>query len=56
VLDKLADADLGQWRPLPRGTGEITVRDALVHLIEEYARHLGHADILREQIDGRVAL
>jgi hypothetical protein len=23
-----------------------------VHMIEEYARHNGHADILREQIDG----
>jgi hypothetical protein len=55
MLDNLADADLAQWRPLPRGSGEITVRDALVHLIEEYARHLGHADILREQIDGRIA-
>ena len=24
----------------------------LIHLIEEYARHAGHADIIREQIDG----
>jgi hypothetical protein len=24
----------------------------LVHMIEETARHAGHADILREQIDG----
>jgi hypothetical protein len=23
-----------------------------VHMIEEYARHLGHADLLRERIDG----
>ena len=30
-----------------------TVRDILVHLIEEYARHCGHADLLRESIDGR---
>jgi uncharacterized damage-inducible protein DinB len=30
------------------------VRDVLVHLIEEYARHCGHADLLREAIDGRV--
>ena len=30
------------------------LRSILVHLIEEYARHIGHADILREQIDGRV--
>jgi hypothetical protein len=25
-----------------------------VHMIEEYARHNGHADLLREQIDGAV--
>jgi hypothetical protein len=25
----------------------------LVHVIEEYARHAGHADLLREAIDGR---
>jgi len=25
-----------------------------VHLIEEYARHLGHIDLLRERIDGAV--
>jgi len=24
-----------------------------VHLVEEYARHCGHADLLRECIDGR---
>ncbi len=29
------------------------VRDVLLHLIEEYARHLGHADLIRECIDGR---
>ena len=28
-------------------------RDILIHLIEEYARHCGHADLLRECIDGR---
>jgi uncharacterized damage-inducible protein DinB len=30
------------------------VRDVVVHVIEEYARHCGHADLLRERIDGRV--
>ena len=30
------------------------LRQVLVHLIEEYARHNGHADFLRERIDGRV--
>jgi uncharacterized damage-inducible protein DinB len=29
------------------------VRDIVVHMIEEYARHVGHADLLRECIDGR---
>lgn len=32
----------------------VEVRDVVVHLIEEYARHCGHADLLRECIDGRV--
>jgi uncharacterized damage-inducible protein DinB len=30
------------------------VREVLVHMIEEYARHNGHADLLRERIDGRI--
>jgi uncharacterized damage-inducible protein DinB len=34
--------------------GPIPLRDVLVHLIEEYARHNGHADLIRERIDGRV--
>ena len=29
-----------------------SLRWILVHMIEEYARHLGHADLLRESIDG----
>ena len=33
--------------------GELEVREVLVHLVEEYARHCGHADLLRECIDGR---
>lgn len=33
--------------------GDLNVRDVVVHLIEEYAQHLGHADLLRECIDGR---
>jgi len=34
--------------------GRVNLRWILVHLIEEYARHLGHADLLREAIDGSV--
>jgi hypothetical protein len=29
------------------------LREIVVHMIEEYARHCGHADLLRERIDGR---
>jgi hypothetical protein len=37
------------------GAGEeVPLREVLVHMIEEYARHNGHADFLRERIDGRV--
>jgi len=31
----------------------VNLRWILTHLIEEYARHLGHMDLLREAIDGR---
>ncbi len=31
----------------------ISMRWILVHMIEEYGRHCGHADLLRESIDGR---
>ncbi|MGI5422890.1 DinB family protein [Actinomadura luteofluorescens] len=49
VLDRCAD--LGA--PLPRpGRPSPSVRWALAHMIEETGRHAGHADILREQIDG----
>jgi uncharacterized damage-inducible protein DinB len=37
-----------------RDGGLISLREVLVHMIEEYARHAGHADLLRERIDGRV--
>ena len=33
---------------------EVSLRWVLVHMIEEYARHNGHADLLREQLDGAV--
>jgi uncharacterized damage-inducible protein DinB len=32
----------------------LQLREVLVHMIEEYARHCGHADLIRECIDGRV--
>jgi len=50
-LDTVKDADLGHEVPFDDGT--VATRDVLVHMIEEYARHAGHADLLRECIDGR---
>jgi uncharacterized damage-inducible protein DinB len=51
-FDAFDENDLGRELPLRDGT--VAVRDVIVHLIEEYARHAGHADLLRECIDGRV--
>jgi len=40
-----------------RGPGdEYSLRRVLVHLIQEYARHNGHADLLREALDGAVGV
>jgi hypothetical protein len=52
-------ANTSAWADLlPRVRGlrkgePVNLRWILVHLIEEYARHLGHMDLLREAIDGR---
>ncbi|MEJ3655465.1 DinB family protein [Actinomycetes bacterium KLBMP 9759] len=48
VLDGCTD--LGA--PVPRAGKAPSVRWALTHMIEETGRHAGHADILRELIDG----
>jgi uncharacterized damage-inducible protein DinB len=45
--------DLAIRVPLHDGT-TVALREVILHMIEEYARHLGHADLLRERIDGRV--
>lgn len=37
-----------------RGTSPVSLRWIYSHMIEEYARHNGHADIIREMIDGSV--
>jgi uncharacterized damage-inducible protein DinB len=36
-----------------RGDATFSLRWILVHLIEEYARHNGHADLIRESVDGQ---
>lgn len=44
-------ADLARIVPNPE-FGDTDVRFVLEHVIEEYARHVGHADLLREAVDG----
>jgi hypothetical protein len=50
-LDITAEDPLNQHGS---GGGSMSLREALVGMIEEYARHMGHADLLRERIDGRL--
>ena len=33
--------------------GPMSVRAVVVHMVEEYAQHNGHADLIRERVDGR---
>jgi hypothetical protein len=47
----IAGHDLDESQPDSRG-GTFSLRWIYVHMIEEYARHNGHADLLRERIDG----
>jgi uncharacterized damage-inducible protein DinB len=44
---------LGQTHPAWNGRGRVSLRWVLVHMIEEYARHNGHADLIRQSIDGQ---
>jgi hypothetical protein len=51
----LADGGLDQLVHLEwPGRGHLSLRRLLCDLIEEYGRHTGHADLLREAVDGRV--
>ncbi|GAA1588323.1 DinB family protein [Kribbella sancticallisti] len=51
----LADGGLDQLVHLSRSDGRhLSLRRLLCDLIEEYGRHTGHADLLREAVDGRV--
>lgn len=44
--------DLDTALPGKRHGHELNLRWIYLHMIEEYARHVGHADLLRESIDG----
>jgi len=55
VSEALADGGLDRLaqRTWPDGRAP-SLRWILVHMIEEYARHNGHADLIRESVDGLV--
>ena len=55
VSAALADGGLERLAALPWPSGEApSLRWIVVHMIEEYARHNGHADLIREAVDGEV--
>jgi uncharacterized damage-inducible protein DinB len=52
VVAAALPAGLDVTHPAWGGQGHPSLRWVLVHMIEEYARHNGHADLLREAVDG----
>jgi uncharacterized damage-inducible protein DinB len=56
IDDALADDGLDALsvRPSRHQEGSFSLRWILLHMLEEYARHNGHADLLRESVDGSV--
>jgi hypothetical protein len=52
IVAAIGDADV----PMKRQTKARNLRGAILAVIEETARHTGHADIIREQIDGQTGL
>ena len=50
----LADGGLDQLVHLSFGDDRLSLRRLVCDLIEEYGRHTGHADLIREAVDGRV--
>jgi uncharacterized damage-inducible protein DinB len=53
AADAWLDGEVSLDAEVPVHEESTAVRDILVHMVEEYARHMGHADLLRECIDGR---
>jgi uncharacterized damage-inducible protein DinB len=54
VRTRLAEGGLDEQFPAWGGRGQVSLRWVLVHMVEEYARHNGHADLLRQAVDGAV--
>ena len=49
-----ADVETLSAKPSRRAGEPFNLRWILLHLVEEYARHNGHADLIRQSIDGQV--
>jgi hypothetical protein len=56
TIDALALDAIGHVPHWPADRNEVTLHEVLVHVISGTQRHAGHADILRELIDGAVGL
>lgn len=54
VAGLLTGPGLDGTHPAWGGREQVSLRWILTHMIEEYARHNGHADLLREAVDGQV--
>ncbi|MBE3008325.1 DinB family protein [Microbispora sp. NEAU-D428] len=55
VRQALAEGGLGRLAAYTSSRGESpSLRRLLIDMIEEYARHVGHADLIRESVDGLV--
>jgi uncharacterized damage-inducible protein DinB len=56
TIDSLALTDVGRVPWWPEGHNQVTLHRVLIHVIAETNRHAGHADIVRELIDGAAGL
>ncbi|WP_120005126.1 DinB family protein [Nesterenkonia muleiensis] len=56
IVHATADLSVRAAIPNPGEDARDSLRVILAHMVEETARHAGHADILREQIDGTTGL
>ena len=55
LADAVAAGGLGQRVAIGQDRGlEVSLRRLVCDMVEEYGRHTGHADLLREAVDGRV--
>ena len=56
-VDRVATLDMTGDDPENKhgsGGGEMSLREVMVGMLTEYARHMGQADLIRERIDGRI--